>query len=110
MVHSLCICVIAWPSIKKKNFISQGFITRLIFEEKDKRSKSRERLLRILQKKKRAVKAPPAQEAEIRDLRRTVAEMRDKIQSQEEEPTELRGLNRDLQKELLRKTKEGKCN
>lgn len=64
--------------------------------------------MRILKKKKRAVKAPLTQESELLELRKTIADMRDKMQSQEEELTELRGLNRDLQKELLVKIREGK--
>lgn len=56
------------------------------------------------------MKVSPSQEAELNELQKKVAEMQKKIDAQNEELVELRGLNRDLQKELLVKIREGKSN
>nr|XP_037276561.1 BEN domain-containing protein 5-like [Rhipicephalus microplus] len=95
------------PLIEDSDQASDGDSNVAPSKEQDKPSESRERLLKILQKKKKAVKVSPSQEAELNELQKKVAEMQKKIDAQNEELVELRGLNRDLQKELLVKIREG---
>ncbi|KAL1477921.1 hypothetical protein MTO96_035360 [Rhipicephalus appendiculatus] len=56
------------PIIEDSDDASDGDNSVPPSKEEDKRSDSRERLLRIPQKKKRAAKSPPSQEAELKDI------------------------------------------